>query len=109
MVSNSKEYAKTYYENNKDKILKKMCSDCWCSACGKNIKFHNMPRHKRSRKHIIQQAEHLKSLINKDLSEKEKIELVINKIKDESLRNPEKITKLTTEGVSQEYIAIYCN
>lgn len=52
MPSNSKEYAKRYYEMNKQKILAQMGENIYCNHCCSDVTKSNFPAHLRSRKHL---------------------------------------------------------
>jgi formate dehydrogenase assembly factor FdhD len=44
-INKRKEYNKLYYENNKDKILKKACAKCKCELCGREVIKNNLNTH----------------------------------------------------------------
>lgn len=47
------EPAKTsYYQLNKERILKNMSRKVRCEACDCEVNFNNLPRHNRSPKHL---------------------------------------------------------
>lgn len=42
----------SYYQRNKQKILKGMYRKVRCETCGCEVTFCNWPRHKKSKKHL---------------------------------------------------------
>jgi hypothetical protein len=47
------DYHKTYYEQNKEKIIEGMNRPKWCEHCQKNIKFSRWTKHITAQKHVI--------------------------------------------------------
>lgn len=52
MVTNTKEYMKKYYNNNKDKFKKSSLKNKKCD-CGCEVRSNKMASHKRTNKHKL--------------------------------------------------------
>ena len=64
----------TYYQKNRERILKGMARKVKCETCNKMIAFSNFPKHKRTRRH--------NELLNKDCKTYDSIENSVAEIRD---------------------------
>ena len=52
MAPNTLAYNKTYYKQNKQKIIAHLGEQRLCEVCNRNYALYNLSRHRKSIKHI---------------------------------------------------------
>ncbi len=82
MPSNSEEYYKKWYAENKDKHKAYVNEDLLCELCNKTIKRCNMKKHKVSSKHLLNEEKakvsNLINIVEDKTNKLEEIKNVIN-------------------------------
>ena len=71
MPSNTEEYYKKWYAENKEKHKAYLGEELLCEFCNKTVKRSNIKKHKMSSKHLLNE-------------EKAKVNNLINKIEDKT-------------------------